>query len=145
MIDLGWLSLFLVIGNRSSILGYVLLGLEEGRECAVLNRHWAAGLTTAMGGTTTGSTTKAMVDMMTMWTTTATSGTMTRHDKGNRQHDNAARRWQRAAQQRQGAAQRWAAWRQQRAARQRAARRWRQAAGQDYQQRCVPRFGPHAM
>jgi len=66
MIDLGWLSLFLVIGNRSSILGYVLLGLEEGLECAVLNRHWAAGLTAAMCGTTTGGTTKAMGDMMTM-------------------------------------------------------------------------------
>jgi hypothetical protein len=37
VIDLGWLSLFLVIGNRSSVLGYILMGLEGGLECAVLN------------------------------------------------------------------------------------------------------------
>ncbi len=37
VIDLGWLSLFQVIGSRSSDLGHVLMGLEGRLECSVLN------------------------------------------------------------------------------------------------------------
>ncbi len=37
VIDLGWLSLFQVIGSRSSDLGHVLMGLEGGLECSILN------------------------------------------------------------------------------------------------------------
>jgi hypothetical protein len=58
------------------------MGLERGLECAVLNRHWAAGLTTAMGGTATGGTTKAMGDM------TTTIGSRV---KGGRQRQRTAR------------------------------------------------------
>ncbi len=45
VIDLGWLSLFQVTGNRSSVLGHVLMGLEGGLECSVLNTllGWMSG------------------------------------------------------------------------------------------------------
>ncbi len=47
VIDLGWLSLFQVIGSRSSVLGHVLTGLEGGLVCSVLNSilhyHWDNG------------------------------------------------------------------------------------------------------
>ncbi len=55
----------------------------------------------ATGGTTkvTGDTTTAMGSSVTGSTTTAMDGTMTRHDKGNGRHEDAAQRRQRAEQQ----------------------------------------------
>ena len=54
-----------------------------------------------MGGTTkvTGDTTTAIGSSVTGSTTTAMGGTLTRHDKGNGRHEDAARRRQRVEQQ----------------------------------------------